>query len=155
MNSQILASVETLETLEVASTSKKARVVRELPISEWDKLREAFLVMGDNLPDAKNSTIFVAVELEEDKEDRVLGFVVMQSAMQIHVEPLFIYPEAQGKGIHTLLYDVVDLTLKLGKEVMNLDKLPYFITLKDERLIERALERDFKELDVKLFVKEL
>lgn len=161
MNEQLIESTETLEFPAPTPPSdsnekrKDALVVRELPVTEWQVLKEAFLVMGDDLPNPQTSTIFVALELTEGEAQKVLGFVVMQSVLQIHVEPLFIYPEAQGRDIHNLLYDVVDLNMKIAREALKVIHLPYFVTLKDDRLIERAKAREFEEVDVKLFKKEV
>lgn len=152
MTTQLLEATEALESLEGIETKEESFVVRELPVEDWTLLQEAFLSQGDILPDPNSTTIFVAVNPTTNK---ILGFLALQSVVHIHAEPLFIYPEAQGLSLHKLLYDVVDLQLQIGKEVMGIDKLPYFITLKDEKLIKRAKERGFKEVDVRLFSKEL
>lgn len=153
--------VEATETLELETPSgkegdsearKKALVVRELPVNQWYKLQEAFFTMGDVLPYPSQATIMVVLELEEGKEDKILGFVVMQQVL--HVEPLFIYPEGQGRNLHILLYDVVDHHVRVAKEALDTPRAFYFITLESETLIERALERGFKEIPGRIFGKE-
>lgn len=145
MSTELLEAIETLEKPKSSSI-----VVRELPISDWGLLVDAFRIMGDELPNPLTAVIFIAIELTEDSPDKILGFLVVQKV--IHAEPLFIYPEAQGRGLHRILYDVVDRQMQATAKLAGSSF--YLITVEDEAIERRALARGFKLIPGKIYGKE-
>jgi len=111
------------------SSNEDDRVqIKELPLDQWHLLEGAFVKMDSSMPNPSNSAILVAIE-----DDKILGFVVMQSIM--HVEPLFVYPEGQHRKIWEKLYNYVDELLP--------NNFYYFITTEQPAIEKLAKDRGF------------
>ena len=108
--------------------------ILELPYAKWGVLEEAFAACNSPLP-LPSAAILIAL-----KEDKILGFVVLQT--KLHAEPGFVFPEAQNQKVLEKIYSAIDNILPVGVD--------YYITTDSEAMIRRAIGAGFTKLGTAL-----